>query len=251
MKIDLKNRVALVTGGSRGIGRRIAISLSKAGAIVALTYNVNQILSEQVVQEIIAAGGHALTINMKIEDRLSVKQGISKIADTFGPINILINNAAIAQEKPFETITDEDWDKMLAVNLKGPFICIQEVLPFMIKKNWGRIINTVSIGGQWGGFNQVHYAAAKAGLINLTRSIAKIYSIYGITSNAISPGLVNTDMVQKELSTDAGKEKIRNIPIGRIADPEEIAKVVVFLASEESSYVTGQTINVNGGMYFG
>lgn len=251
MKIDLENKIVLVTGGSRGIGKEIALSLSKAGATVALTYNTNQTLAEKVVEEIVTSGSKAIAIKMNIADRITVKQGIAKILDTFGLISILVNNAAIAQEKPFDTILDEDWDKMLAVNLKGPFICIQEVISFLIKQNWGRIINIVSIGGQWGGFNQVHYAAAKAGLINLTRSIAKIYSKYGITSNAVSPGLVNTEMAQNELSTEAGKEKLRNIPIGRIAYPEEIAKVVVFLASEESSYITGQTINVNGGMYFG
>lgn len=251
MKIDLKNKVALVTGGSRGIGREIAISLSKAGATIALTYNINQILAEQVVNEIVASGGKAIAIKMKVEDRFNVKQSISKIIDYFGPISILVNNAAIAQEKPFDTIIDDDWDNMMAVNLRGPFICCQEVLSGMEKQRWGRIINISSIGGQWGGLNQVHYAAAKAGLINLTKSIAKIYSRYGVTSNAVSPGLVNTDMSQNELVTDAGKEKVINIPIGRIATAEEIANVVVFLASEEASYITGQTINVNGGMYFG
>ena len=121
----------------------------------------------------------------------------------------------------------------------------------MVKQGWGRIINIASIGGQWGGFNQVHYAAAKAGLISLTRSMAKIYSKYGITTNAVSPGLVGTDMVQRELNTEAGQEKVRNIPVRRIATPEEVTNVVVFLASEGASYITGQTINVNGGMYFG
>ena len=169
----------------------------------------------------------------------------------FGKINILINNAAIAQEKPFETITDEDWDNMMAINLRGPFILCQEVIPDMIEQGWGRIINICSVGGQLGGINQVHYAAAKAGLINLTKSLARIYSKNGITSNAVSPGLVDTDMAAQELTTPAGKEKVRNIPIGRIATAEEIANVVVFLASEKASYITGQTINVNGGMYFG
>ena len=121
----------------------------------------------------------------------------------------------------------------------------------MKEKGWGRIINISSIGGQWGGFNQVHYAAAKAGLISLTMSLARIYSKYGITSNAVAPGLVATDMSSAELETDAGREKVRNIPMGRIATVEEVAWVVVFLAGEDSSYITGQTINVNGGMYFG
>ena len=121
----------------------------------------------------------------------------------------------------------------------------------MKKQKWGRVVNITSIGGQWGGFNQVHYAAAKAGLINLTRSLAKIYSKYGITTNAIAPGLVLTDMAKKELGTAAGKKKVANVPIDRIASPKEIANVVAFLCSNEASYITGQTINVNGGMYFG
>jgi NAD(P)-dependent dehydrogenase (short-subunit alcohol dehydrogenase family) len=140
---------------------------------------------------------------------------------------------------------------MMAINLRGPFVLIQEVLPKMMETGWGRILNISSIGGQWGGYNQVHYAAAKAGLINLTRSIAKIYSGYGITSNAIAPGLVATDMTANELSTIAGQEKLNNIPSRRLGTVEEIAAAAIFLASDEASYITGQTINVNGGMYFG
>ena len=140
---------------------------------------------------------------------------------------------------------------MLKTNLKGPFIFCQEILPFMTKTNWGRIINVSSIGGQWGGTNQIHYAASKAGLINLTMSIAKTYSSFGITCNAVSPGLVNTDMASREINSREGRKKIENIPIGRIALTSEIASAVGYLASNEASYITGQTVNVNGGMYFG
>ena len=167
------------------------------------------------------------------------------------PVNILVNNGAIAQEKPFQQLTDQDWERMLAINLRGPFACIQEVLPQMLEQQWGRIVNVVSIGGQWGGANQVHYAAAKAGLINLTRSMAKLYSCKGITSNAVSPGLVQTDMTRTELSTKAGRAKVASIPVGRIGTSYEVAAAVKFLCSDEASYITGQTINVNGGMYFG
>lgn len=251
MKIDLKDKIALVTGGSRGIGRAVAISLANSGATVALTYNTNFHLASFVVNKIIEQQGKAIAIKMNVSNREGVKDGIKNITDCFGPISILVNNAAIAQEKPFDTITDDDWDNMMAVNLRGPFICCQEVLSGMVQQRWGRIINISSIGGQWGGFNQVHYAVAKAGLINLTRSLARIYSNQGITINNVAPGLVKTDMSAAELQTPAGQEKLHAIPIGRIATPEEIANVVVFLASEESSYITGQTINVNGGMYFG
>ena len=140
---------------------------------------------------------------------------------------------------------------MLAVNLRGPFICAQECLPPMIRQRWGRIINITSIGGQWGGFNQVHYAASKAGLINLTRSLAKLYSAKGITTNAVAIGLVQTDMTADELSTNAGQDKVRAIPRGRIGTVQDIAETVVFLASDQADYITGQSINVNGGMYFG
>ncbi len=170
---------------------------------------------------------------------------------TFGAVDVLVNNAAIAQEKPFLELGIADWDLMLAVNLRGPFACSQEVLPDMLKQRWGRIVNISSVGGQWGGMNQVHYACAKAGLNNLTRSLAKLYSAQGVLTNTVAPGLVATQMVANELQTAGGKEKAASIPAGRIATTDEVAHVVAFLASDDSSYITGQTINVNGGMYFG
>ena len=244
-------KVALVTGGSRGIGRAIAIALAKEGIKVVLTYKVNKEKAISVIEDIKKSNNEAIYLKLDQKDRKNIQNVIKKIHNKYGKIDILINNAAITQEKPFETITDVDWNNILKVNLGGPFILCQEVIPDMIAQGWGRIINVCSIGGQWGGFNQVHYAAAKAGLINLTKSLARIYSRKGITSNAVSPGLVGTDMIIKELITTAGKEKLKNVPIGRISTPKEIAEVVVFLASEKASYITGQTINVNGGMYFG
>lgn len=248
---ELKDKVVLVTGGCRGIGKSITNAFAREGAVVALTYNSNQALAGQVVKDIIEQGGRAKAVQMKVENRDSVKHALEEIRNSFGPVNILVNNAAVAQEQPFNTITDSDWNYMMSVNLQGPFICCQEVLSDMLDQGWGRIINISSIGGQWGGYNQVHYAAAKAGLISLTRSLARIYSKAGITSNAVAPALVGTDMALNELNTEAGKEKVRNIPIGRIATVEEVADAVVFLASNSASYITGQTINVNGGMYFG
>src|SRR6185503_4918583 len=144
-----------------------------------------------------------------------------------------------------------DLDTMFAVNLRAPVVCAQTVLPAMLERGWGRIVNISSIGGQWGGVNQVHYALAKAGLNNLSRSLAKLYSARGVTANTVAIGLVETEMSAPELQTAAGKEKVRAIPIGRVATPDEVAGIVVFLASEAASYLTGQTINVNGGMYFG
>lgn len=245
-------KLVLVTGGDRGIGKGIAIALAGEGYFVAFTYNTNKNAAQEVENYIAAIGGKAKAFQMAIEDRKSVRNTILDIQKHFSSnINILINNAAIAQEKPFDTITDNDWERMLKINLQGPFICTQNNLPNMIKKKWGRIVNITSIGGQWGGLNQVHYAASKAALINFTQSIAKIYSGDGITSNAVAIGLAQTDMSGLELETEEGKNKVSNIPLGRVATVDEIANTVKFLCSDEASYITGQTINLNGGMYFG
>lgn len=249
--MQIVGNVALVTGGSRGIGRDIALALGGVGAQVSLTYRNNREMAEGVVREIEVSGGRALAVRMEADDRSSINAALDEVRREMGPLQILVNNAGMAQEKPFETISDEDWDHMMAVNLRGPFALCQGVLPDMLKHGWGRIINIASIGGQWGGFNQVHYAAAKAGLISLTMSLARIYSDRGVTTNAVAPGLVRTAMSGPELDSPAGREKVRQIPVGRIATCSEVAAAVVFLAGETAGYITGQTINVNGGMYFG
>jgi acetoacetyl-CoA reductase/3-oxoacyl-[acyl-carrier protein] reductase len=244
-------RVALVTGGSRGIGRAIASTLAARGHAVALTYATHEQDARDVIDETARNGGQAMAVRLVAEDRSSISSAVDMVRETLGPIGVLVNNAAIAQEKPFLELTDEDWDRMLAVNLRGPFACSQEVLPDMLERRWGRIINISSIGGQWGGMNQVHYACAKAGLNNLTRSLAKLYSAQGVLTNTVAAGLVSTSMIANELETAAGQEKVRGIPVGRIATVDEIARVVAFLASDDAGYITGQTINANGGMYFG
>ncbi len=250
--MNLKNKICLVTGGSRGIGKGIVSDLSEKGFKVAFTYKNNVQLAQNIEVELNDKGENVKSFQMSIEKRESVVSTICEINNYFNDsISVLVNNAAISQEKPFDTITDLDWEKMLKVNLQGPFICSQEAVPDMLKNKWGRIINITSIGGQWGGFNQVHYAASKAGLINFTQSLAKIYSHEGITTNAVAIGLAKTDMSGDELDSDEGKKKVDGIPIGRIGTIEEIANAVSFLCSEEASYITGQTINVNGGMYFG
>ncbi|MFZ1990745.1 MAG: 3-oxoacyl-ACP reductase family protein [Alphaproteobacteria bacterium] len=241
-------RLAFVSGASRGIGKAIARLLLDQGYKVACGY----CSSRAGIDDLRDKYPCAYPVEVDIHDRASIRAAISAAAGHFErPIDILINNAAIADERPFETITDAQWDLVLETNLRGPFAFTQEALPPMVKNGWGRIVNIVSIGGQWGGMRQVHYAAAKAGLINFTQSIAKLYSGKGITSNAVSPGLVETDMIARELSSDEGKTKAAGIPIGRIATPEEVAAAVVFLCSDGAAYITGQTLNVNGGMYFG
>lgn len=240
-----KNKVVLVTGSSKGIGRNIADNFVKNGYKVVYTYN------HTTINDIVDSS-NIFKVKLDVGSRISIQKALNNIRDYFGEdIDILVNNAGIAQEKTFLTITDEDWQRMLNINLQGSFRLVQEMLPNMLEKQWGRIINITSIGGQWGGFNQVHYAASKAGLISFTQSMAKIYSKHGITSNSISPGLIATDMSENELNTDAGKEKVKNIPLGRLGTKQEISNIALFLASDEASYITGQTINANGGMYFG
>ena len=240
-----KRKVAFVTGGSGGIGKSICLKLLQSGFCVAVGYKTNKKDANDITKN-----NNAVAIQVDISSRKSIRKGIQSCKKFFGQnIDILINNAAISQEKPFEKISDADWDHMLVSNLRGVFSFSQEVIPYMIKNGWGRIVNIASIGGQWGGRNQIHYAASKAGLINLTLSLAKLYSKKGITTNAISPGLVKTDLIANELKTTYGKNKIKQIPIGRIASTDEVANVVNFLSSNEASYITGQTINVNGGMY--
>jgi NAD(P)-dependent dehydrogenase (short-subunit alcohol dehydrogenase family) len=244
------SRLVFVTGGSRGIGKGIVTSLVKNGYNVAFSYNSNSNYANLVIKELAHYKGKVIAVQMSIESRSSVKRAISEVVERLGQIDILVNNAGIAQEKPFDTITDDDWNVMLSVNLRGPFSVVQELLPYMIKSNWGRIINISSIGGQWGGFNQVHYAASKAALINFTQSIAKIYSHHGITSNAIAPGLIATDMSESELKTESGKKKVEGIPSKRLGTVEDVGSAVTYLSGDDASYITGQTINLNGGMFF-
>jgi len=242
------SRVVFVTGASRGIGKGIAERFLQQGYRVAIGYREKRDAAESLVEQY----PNGLAVQVDIADRSLIKRAVEITSRHFGrSIEILVNNGAIAQEKPFLTITDADWDYMHSVNLRGPFAFTQEVLPEMIDARWGRIINISSIGGQWGGFNQVHYASAKAGLINFTKSMAKNFSKDGVTINALSPGLIATDMSANELQTESGMEKVKGIPVGRLGTVNEVAETVLFLASEGASYITGQTINVNGGMYFG
>lgn len=246
----LKNRIAVITGSGRGIGRAIALQMAGEGAKVVVNYVRNEEKAGEVVKEIAGTGGTAVAVKADVSQRDEVRRMMEFTVDRFGKIDILVNNAGILEQKPFASISDAEWDNMMAVNLKGPFICCQECLPFMVQNNFGRIINISSIGGQWGGQLGVHYAAAKAGIISLTRSLAKIYSQDGINTNCIAPGLVLTEMAAAEMETEGGKEKLKSIPLKRPASPEEIARIAVFLAGEDGSYLTGQTINANGGMLF-
>jgi len=242
----MQKKTVFVTGGSRGIGRAIADWFIKRDYNVIIGFYKNFEYKKSPLRE-----KNVFSTMVDIKNRKSIIDAINISENYFKTtIDVLINNAAISQEKDFNKISDKDWDIMLATNLRGVFSFTQEVIPKMIKKRWGRIINISSVGGQWGGFNQVHYAASKAGVINFTKSIAKIYSEYGITCNCVSPGLIRTDMSNREIDSDQGIEKISTTPIKRVGEADEVASAVGFLSKHSSSYVTGQTINVNGGMYF-
>ncbi len=247
-EVRQSGRVVFVTGASRGIGRGIAEYFLQRQDRVAVGYSSNRELAEELCRSY----PNGFPVCVDIGSLASIERSIATITEYFSEdVSVLVNNAGIAQEKPFLNISESDWERMLKVNLQGPFHLIQQVVPAMMKAGWGRIVNVTSIGGQWGGMNQVHYAAAKAGLINLTQSTAKVFSAAGITCNAIAPGLVKTDMSAAELQTEAGREKLKNIPVGRLGTVEEMASTVYFLSSDEASYITGQTVNLNGGMFFG
>ena len=239
-----------ITGASRGIGREIARKMAKLGYGVALGYLKNKDAANSLIKELKNYNKDVFPVKINLGSQESIKNAKESIKDNLGSVDILINNGAVSQEKNFFEINDKDLDEMLSINFKGPFICIQEFLPEMLRKKWGKIINISSIGGQWGGSNQIHYAASKAALINLTKSIAKNYSNRGINCNSVAIGLVETDMSYKEIHSAKGIEKIKLIPAGRVGSVEDVANVVNFLSSEESSYITGQTINLNGGMLF-
>lgn len=247
----LGGRTALVTGGSRGIGRGIALALARAGADVGVTFHTREAAAAETVDALRKADVRALAVRMDAARPDDVTRAFQAVRAALGPVHVLVNNAAMAQEKDFAALDVEDWDRMLATNLRGPALCCRAALPDMCAAGFGRIVNVASVGGQWGGTRQVHYAVSKAGLIGLTRSLAKCWADRGITVNAVSPGLVETDMTRAELASDEGRAKLAAIPLARTGEVAEVAAAVVYLASPGAAYVTGQILNVNGGMYSG
>lgn len=246
----MNNKLLLVTGGNQGIGKTIVIEALNSGYKVAFTYNSNEKEALEFVKELDNKDVDAFQFTLG--KRENVNKLFGDIQKRFNQLPYyLVNNAAILIQKDFETISDEEWDLVLNTNLTGVFQLVQELISKMRENNFGRIVNISSIGGQIGGNLAVHYATSKAGLISFTKSMAKIYSKYNILTNCITPGLVNTKMIEKELSTQAGKEKLKSIPVGKLTEPNEIARLTLFLLSDDNQTITGQTINVNGGMYFG
>jgi len=242
----LKDKVALITGGSRGIGKAIALLFAKHGATVALNYSSSQEEANKIVKEIEAMGGKALAIGANVANGEDAKAMIKQVISTYGGLDILVNNAGITKDMLLLRMTEQEFDDVINVNLKGVFNVTKHGSRVMMKKG-GSIINMSSISGMIGNIGQSNYAASKAGVIGFTKSVAREFAGRNLRINAIAPGFIQTDMTEK-LSQGIKENIIQNIPMERIGDAEEVASVALFLASDLSTYITGQVINVNGGM---
>lgn len=247
MTIDLTGKVVAVTGASRGIGAAIAEAFAHAGASVACMAT-SEANAAKTRDAIVASGGKAAAFAVNVADEDSVKAAFMAAESELGPIAILVNNAGITRDGLMMRMKSDDWDSVLDVNLKGAYLCTQAVMKSMMKARWGRIINISSVIGQHGAAGQANYAASKAGLLGLTMSTAKELGSRGITCNAIAPGFIETDMTH-DLGEDFKTHVQNTAPAGRLGTPEDIAAPVLFLASEPASYITGQTLTVDGGLF--
>jgi 3-oxoacyl-[acyl-carrier protein] reductase len=246
---SLKDKVALVTGASQGIGRATALALVEAGAKVAIAArNTEKLMS--LAEEILSAGGEALPLPMDVADAGQVKTGFQQLLAKLGKLDILVNNAAITRDTLALRMKLEDWDAVLRTNLTGAYLCIQQALGAMLKQRAGRIINISSVVAETGNAGQANYVASKAGLIGLTRAIAVEVASRNITVNAIAPGFIATPMTDP-LSTELKDKMKAMIPLGRFGSDRDVATAIVFLASDEAGYITGQVLDVNGGLHMG
>ena len=243
----LDGKVALVTGASRGIGRAIAIRLASEGAKVAINFAGNQKAAEEVKGEIEKNGGEAILVKANVADSAAVDEMFAKVIEAFGTVDILVNNAGITRDGLLIRMKDEDFDAVIDTNLKGVFYCTKAAAKIMMKKRSGRIVNMSSVVGLMGNAGQTNYAAAKAGVIGFSKSAAKELASRGITVNMVAPGFIATDMTA-EMKDKAKEMTLAGIPLKRMGEPEDVANAVLFLASDNASYITGQTINVDGGM---
>lgn len=243
----LKNKVALVTGGSRGIGREIALELAKNGINIAINYSSSSEKAEEVLSEIKSLGVNAISIKADVSSEEDVNNLVKTIENELGKIDILVNNAGITKDDLLIRMKVEDFEDVIDVNLKGTFLCTKAVARAMMKKRYGKIINITSVVGIVGNAGQGNYSASKAGVIGFTKSMAKELGSRGIRVNAVAPGFIDTEMTQV-LSEEIKDQMKNNIPLNVFGNPKDIANAVVFLASNASDYITGQVINVDGGM---
>jgi len=244
---DLSGKVALVTGGSRGIGRAIALALAERGARVAVNYVSNVQAAEEVVGRIRGCGGEAVAVQGDVSQPEDARRLVDGTIAAFDALHILVNNAGLTHDELLLRMSEDAWDRVMAVNLRGAYLCTKAALRPMIRQRWGRIINIASVAGLVGNPGQANYAAAKAGLIGLTKSVAKEVASRNVTANAVAPGLVQTEMTAG-LTEGQQQAMLQIPPLGRPATPEEIAPAVVFLASEEARYITGAVLAVDGGL---
>ncbi len=249
-RFSLAGKNAFVTGASRGIGKAIALGLADAGANVALSYREKREEAEAVAQAIEQAGRKAIALQMDVTDRAGVEAAAKDAQGALGPISILVNNAGINKPTDFDQVGDADWDHILDANLKGPFVCAQTFLPLLKDAGGGSIVHIGSVSGQYGGPRTAHYAASKAGLISLAQVIARFGAQYGIRSNVVAAGLIASEMAAAGMAAASVQKAADSILLKRMGAQFEVADAVIFLASDASSYITAQTLNVNGGLYF-
>ncbi|MBT2581908.1 3-oxoacyl-[acyl-carrier-protein] reductase [Planococcus sp. ISL-109] len=243
----LTGKTAIITGASRGIGAAIARRFAEQGANIVVNYSGSQEKAEAVVREIEQTGGKAIAVKANVADAVAVKAMIDAAMERFGSIDILVNNAGITRDNLMMRMKEDEWDDVINTNLKGVFLCTKAVTRQMMKQRHGRIVNIASIVGVMGNAGQANYVAAKAGVIGLTKTTARELASRGITANAVAPGFITTDMTEK-LGEDVQASMLSQIPLARFGAPEDVANAALFLASDEASYVTGQTLNLDGGM---
>jgi len=244
--MNLSSRVAIVTGSGQGIGREIALLLAERGASVVIS-DVNEATAKAVAAEIESKNVKSIAVTANVTVSAEVNKLVEQALSSFGHIDILVNNAGITKDNLLMRMSEADWDLVLNINLKGAFLCTQAVIRHMMKQRWGRIVNIASVVGVIGNAGQANYSASKAGLIGLTKSTAREVASRGITVNAVAPGFIDTGMTQK-LTDNVKREFLKQIPVGYFGLPKDVANAVAFLASEEAHYITGQVLNVNGGL---
>ncbi len=247
MTLSLENKVALVTGGSRGIGRAIALELAAHGAAVVVNYNKSPESAEEVVKQIQASGGRAAAFQADVSDFKQAEALVKFAIETFGDLGILVNNAGITRDQLIMMMPEADWDAVINTNLKSTFNCSKAAVKHMMRKRVGRIINIASVAGQMGNPGQTNYSASKGGQIAFTKALAREIAARNITVNAIAPGFVDTDILDA-MTPEVLEAALKMVPLGRKGKPEEIAYAAAFLASDESAYITGQVLGVDGGM---